>query len=84
MTFTDPHLSEDKIDDLLYFARTGEAAEFLETLDDIAASRKVPKTDILLAARDEHSLNNVLHMTSANGHLGLPLSAKTQIYYLSL
>ncbi|KAI5815853.1 ankyrin repeat-containing domain protein [Pyronema omphalodes] len=70
-TYTPATLSEEQIDDLLYFARAGETDEFLSTLEEIKTATKSTGIEILLAARDEHSLNNVLHMAAANGHLEL-------------
>ena len=72
MTLQNPlQLSEEQIDDLLYFARAGQTNDFLETLAEIKAATKFRDAEILLAARDEYSSNNVLHMTAGNGHLGL-------------
>ncbi|KAF8250608.1 hypothetical protein K440DRAFT_617354 [Wilcoxina mikolae CBS 423.85] len=64
-------LPEEQIDDLLYFARAGETDNFFEILAEIKTSTKSTDVEILLATRDEHSGNNVLHMTAGNGHLGL-------------
>ncbi|KAA8912429.1 hypothetical protein FN846DRAFT_933066 [Sphaerosporella brunnea] len=64
-------LSEEQIDDLLYFARAGESEDFVQTLSEIKAATHADETNILLAARDEFTKNNVLHMTSGNGHLEL-------------
>jgi hypothetical protein len=65
-------LSEEQIDDLLYFARAGEIEDFTQTLSEFKAATSASEADILLAARDEFSRNNVLHMTAGNGHLGKP------------
>lgn len=70
-TYTPATLSEEQIDDLLYFARAGETDDFLKTLEDIKTATKSNGIEILLATRDEHSSNSVLHMTAANGHLGI-------------
>jgi hypothetical protein len=70
-TYTPATLSEEQIDDLLYFARAGETDDFLKTLEDIKTATNSNGIEILLATRDEHSSNNVLHMTAANGHLGI-------------
>ena len=61
-----PKLTEDQIDDLLYFARTGESQDLLDTLAEIKAAANVTSVEVLLAARDEHTGNNVLHMTAGS------------------
>jgi hypothetical protein len=65
-------LSEEQTDDLLYFARAGEIEDFSQTLAELRAATSACGPDILVAARDEFSKNNVLHMTAGNGHLGKP------------
>lgn len=68
-------VSEDDIDDLLYLARTGEAQELAEFLAAIASRLQANEEAIILAAKDDFSGNNTLHMAAANGHLGeKPLS----------
>jgi len=64
-------LSEEQIDDLLYFARASETDNFFETLAEIKTSTTSTDVAILLATRDGYSGNNALHMTAGNGHLGL-------------
>ena len=65
-----PSLTEDDIDDLLYFARTGELEDLHSTLSVFAKSSNVLLFDILSAAVDADSGNGLLHMASANGHIG--------------
>lgn len=81
-----PKLSEDEIDDLLYFARTGDKAEFNALKDELCKRENVSEGRLLEAAREEESGNGILHMAAANGHSGtvplfLPLysSSKTSI-----
>lgn len=64
-----PKLSEDEIDDLIYFARAGEEAELKETLISLASREGVSAAEILLAAKDEGN-STCLHMATGNGHLG--------------
>ncbi|KND93454.1 Ankyrin repeat-containing protein P16F5.05c [Tolypocladium ophioglossoides CBS 100239] len=64
-----PHLTEDEIDDLIYFARAGEDADLNETLAALAEREKAPPAQILLAARDG-AKSTTLHMAAGNGHLG--------------
>ncbi|KAK0103148.1 hypothetical protein ONS95_014948 [Cadophora gregata] len=63
-----PTLSEDEIDDLLYFARTGDKAEFESLKEELCKREKVEVTDLVENARDSESGNGVLHMAAANGH----------------
>ncbi|KAI4123204.1 MAG: hypothetical protein LQ347_006247 [Umbilicaria vellea] len=64
-----PSLIEDDIDDLLYFARTGELEELQTTLSALAKTSNVARFDILSAAVDVDSGNGLFHMASANGHI---------------
>ena len=64
-----PNLSEDEIDDLIYFARAGEEAELKETLTSLASREEVSAAEILQAAKDDGK-STCLHMATGNGHLG--------------
>lgn len=66
-----PKLTEDEIDDLIYFARTGEDDDLTETLKNLADREGVTQADILVAAKDESSKSTTLHMAAGNGHLGM-------------
>ena len=66
-----PKLTEEEIDDLLYFARTGDKAEFNELKDELCKRENLSEVELLEAARDEESGNGVLHMAAANGHSGI-------------
>ncbi|KAJ4388566.1 ankyrin repeat-containing protein [Gnomoniopsis smithogilvyi] len=63
-----PNLSEDEIDDLIYFARAGETADLTETLTALSAREGVSPAEILLAARDSGK-STCLHMATGNGNL---------------
>ena len=65
-------LSEDEIDDLLYFARTGEVEELNALSRELYKRESINLAGLLEAARDEASGNSVLHMAGANGHHGKP------------
>jgi hypothetical protein len=70
-------LPEDIVDDLLYFARAGETDDLVATLKGIASDASsgfASEAEVLLAAQDSFSGNNVLHMAAGNGHLGYLLS----------
>lgn len=75
-TSTQVTLSEEQIDDLLYLARANESSELLSELTAIkeaymtARGVRPSEVDILLAAVDPVTGNNVLHMAAANGHTG--------------
>ncbi|PSR87092.1 ankyrin repeat-containing domain protein, partial [Coniella lustricola] len=63
-----PNLSEDEIDDLVYFARAGEAADLNETLTALAAREGVSSAEILASAKDAGK-STCLHMATGNGNL---------------
>jgi len=63
-----PTLSEDEIDDLLYFARTGDKSEFDTLKEELCKREKVDVVELVRNARDTESGNGVLHMAAANGH----------------
>ena len=65
-----PKLTEDEIDDLIYFARAGEDDDLTETLKELAEREKVTAAEILVAAKDESNKSTSLHMATGNGHLG--------------
>ena len=65
-----PTLSEDSIDDLLYLARTGATSELQTTLALLADTHKINPTTILSQATDTYTGNGLLHMASANNHIG--------------
>ncbi|KAM9885245.1 ankyrin repeat containing protein yar1 [Verticillium dahliae] len=64
-----PNLTEDEVDDLIYFARAGEQADLAEALATLSARESVAPGVILTAARDE-SKATCLHMAAGNGNLG--------------
>jgi hypothetical protein len=66
-----PKLSEDEIDDLIYFARAGENDDLKETVAALAAREGVTPAEILVAAKDEGNKSTTLHMATGNGHLGM-------------
>ncbi|RFU33522.1 hypothetical protein B7463_g2796, partial [Scytalidium lignicola] len=69
-----PNLSEDEIDDLLYYARTGDTEEFAVLRDELCKRENISPealAELLKVAKDENSGNGVLHMAAANGHDGL-------------
>ncbi|KAH6719455.1 ankyrin repeat-containing domain protein [Leptodontidium sp. MPI-SDFR-AT-0119] len=63
-----PTLSEDEIDDLLYFARVGEKGEFDALKEELCKREKVDVVELVRSARDSESGNGILHMAAANGH----------------
>ena len=70
----DPSLSEEDIDDLLYFARTNSLSDLQETLSNLSTSRSAPPPSLqplllLSHAVDPSTGNSALHMASANGHV---------------
>ena len=65
-----PTLSEDDIDDLLYFARTNDTSELETTLASLSSQHACAEADILTAARDPDSGNTVAHYAAANAFPG--------------
>jgi hypothetical protein len=64
-------LSEDEVDDLLYFARVGETSDFEEAVQNIRTRENCALEALLETTKDEHSGNGILHMIAANGHAGM-------------
>jgi len=64
-----PKLTEDEIDDLIYFARAGEDTDLEATLNELAEREKATPAEILTAAKDESNKSTTLHMAAGNGHL---------------
>ncbi|KAI3392716.1 hypothetical protein diail_5273 [Diaporthe ilicicola] len=63
-----PRLSEDDIDDVIYFARAGEVADLNESLSTLSTREGVSPAEIIIAAKDEGK-STCLHMATGNGHL---------------
>ncbi|XWX00218.1 hypothetical protein V2A60_008238 [Cordyceps javanica] len=63
-----PQLTEDEIDDLIYFARAGEEKDLIEGVTALAERENVAPAIILMATKDEGK-STVLHMATGNGHL---------------
>ncbi|OBT78616.1 hypothetical protein VF21_02364 [Pseudogymnoascus sp. 05NY08] len=63
-----PTLSEDETDDLIYFARAGELADFREQIEVLCKREGCEVEEVLAVAVDGESGNGVLHMAAANGH----------------
>lgn len=73
-------LTEDEVDDLIYFARAGEAADLAETLAGLVSSKaggdestesSTTTTPLaVLAAAVDEGKNTPLHMAAGNGHEG--------------
>lgn len=63
-------LSEDELDDLLYFARTGETDELVSLLSSLEERLSTKAVIIIESAQDEYSHNNLIHMAAGNGHTG--------------
>ena len=75
-TPTEPILTEENIDDLLYAARTNDMDKFDSALVYVWTLRKtigdegLAMMSILLAAVDSETGNGVVHMAAGNGHVG--------------
>lgn len=64
-----PTLTEDEIDDLIFFSRAGDDSELQNSLKELAEREKVSEAEIISAAQDEGK-STCLHMATGNGHLG--------------
>jgi hypothetical protein len=64
-----PQLSEDEVDDLIYFARAGEEGDLSQLLLALAEREKVSSAEIFFGARDSGK-STCLHMAAGNGHSG--------------
>lgn len=62
-------LTEDEIDDLIYFARIGDIDDLTALLNETSSRTGFPVPEILLKAKDEEG-QTPLHMAVGNGHLG--------------
>lgn len=65
-------LNEDEVDDLLYFARSNEIHDLKTHVAELSQKYGVPQSTIFQSAIDPSSGNAILHLASANGHLGMP------------
>lgn len=67
-------LSEDEIDDLLYFARVGDAEDYKQLTEELCQREGLGGVELLPQVRDPHSGNGPLHMAAGNGHIGMSRS----------
>ncbi|CAG9951651.1 unnamed protein product [Clonostachys rosea f. rosea IK726] len=67
-----PQLSEDEIDDLIYFARTGETKDLFETVASLAEREKATHAEILIAAKDESNKSTTKAQGGETGFLDEP------------
>ncbi|KAI5461602.1 ankyrin repeat-containing domain protein [Mariannaea sp. PMI_226] len=65
-----PKLTEDEIDDLIYFARAGEKDDLVETVKSLAERENVTPAEVVAAAQDVGKSTS-LHMATGNGHLDI-------------
>ncbi|KAG5939621.1 hypothetical protein E4U53_007760 [Claviceps sorghi] len=63
-----PKLSEEEIDDVLYFSRVGENGDLNECLLELAERERVSEAEILVGTRNEGK-STALHMAAGNGHV---------------
>ncbi|KAK2044905.1 ankyrin [Colletotrichum somersetense] len=63
-----PKLSEEEIDDLIYFSRAGELADLQETLQSLSQRENASVGEVIIAAKDEGK-STCLHMAAGNGHI---------------
>ncbi|KAF4977284.1 hypothetical protein FZEAL_6172 [Fusarium zealandicum] len=63
-----PKLTEDEIDDLIYFSRAGEQDDLTQTIKSLAERESASPAEIVAAAQDS-AKSTCLHMATGNGHL---------------
>ncbi|PKS07235.1 hypothetical protein jhhlp_005837 [Lomentospora prolificans] len=63
-----PNLTEEEIDDLIFFSRAGDNQELEDSVKQLAEREKSSAAEIISAARDEGK-STCLHMATGNGHL---------------
>ncbi|OLN86863.1 Ankyrin repeat-containing protein YAR1 [Colletotrichum chlorophyti] len=63
-----PKLTEEEIDDLIYFSRAGELADLEESLKALSERENVSIGEVITAAKDQGK-STCLHMAAGNGHL---------------
>lgn len=66
-------LTEDQIDDVLFYARTGQLEDLQKCVEELSEARSTPQVDIIASSLEEQSQNTPLHMAAANGQLGTDL-----------
>lgn len=82
---TTTSLTDDEIDDLFYFARTGQLEDFRACIEAFARTSNTSHYEVANAAIEEQSGNSPLHMASANGHASkLGCLASDYLYPLAL
>ncbi|KAG5660504.1 hypothetical protein KAF25_003110 [Fusarium avenaceum] len=64
-----PKLTEDEIDDLIYFSRAGEQEDLTESIKTLAERENASPAEIVAAAQDASNKSTCLHMATGNGHL---------------
>jgi hypothetical protein len=64
-------LTEDEIDDFLYFSRANELQDLKDFLPSILTAKNSSGLELVKVAVDNESGNTALHYASANGHLGM-------------
>ena len=66
-------LTEDEVDDLIYFARAGETADLATTLTELVTKAGADTAPLaILATAVDAGKNTPLHMAAGNGHKGEP------------
>ena len=63
-------LSEDDLDELLYFSRTGDLKELKASVETLFTTHGHTGHDFIASAVDANNGNTPLHMAAANGYLG--------------
>lgn len=67
---TQPELTFDEADDVLYFARANEKADFEQTVSELAQKYQTSTSSIVQVCVDPENGNTPFHFCAANGHAG--------------
>lgn len=66
-------LTEEEIDDILFYSRTGQLEEFLKCIKELSSAADCTPQEIIASSVEEQSENMPLHMAAANDQLGKSL-----------
>ena len=64
-------MTEEQIDDILFYARTGQTEEFQTSIKEFSQATNSTPAEIIAASMEEESQNTSLHMAAANSQLGM-------------
>lgn len=72
-------MTEEQIDDILFYARTGQVEEFQTLIKEFSLATNSTPADVIAASVEEQSQNTSLHMAAANCQLGKEMFRETHV-----